>query len=148
MTWCGIWTLLTWIISNHIMIPCNRGRFILQVSCFFVVSTVARSVRINCTAHTFIPSVSKSTPLRLWHRNRRGVKCEELKKILKMGFKFSIICGIFQVLLVILFSVLVDYGQHASPPHKRKGSAGSVVNSSETLAVNDVTVYYSSKGFL
>ena len=148
MTWCGIWTLLTWIISNHIMIPCNRGRFILQVSCFFVVSTVARSVRINCTlAHSSAPSV------RARHWDCGIATVEELsarnwKKILKMGFKFSIICGIFQVLLVILFSVLVDYGQHASPPHKRKGFAGSVVNSSETLAVNDVTVYYSSKGFL
>lgn len=59
-----------------------------------------------------------------------------------MSLKFSLICGIFQVLLVILFSVLVDYGQHASPPHKRKGSGGSVQNSSETLAVNDVTIYY------
>ena len=65
-----------------------------------------------------------------------------------MGLKFSIICGTFQVLLVILFSVLVDYGDHASAPHKRKGSTGAAHNTSEKLAVNDVAAYYPSKRYV
>ena len=64
-----------------------------------------------------------------------------------MGLKFSIVCGLFQVLLVILFSVLVDYSDHASPPHKRKGAEGSAHNASETLPVNDVAIFYPSKSY-
>lgn len=66
-----------------------------------------------------------------------------------MGLKFCIVCGLFQVLLVILFSVLVDYSDHASPPHKRKGSTGTALNASaETLPVNDITIYYPSKSYV
>lgn len=62
-----------------------------------------------------------------------------------MGLKFSIVCGLFQVLLIILFAVLVDYSDHASPPHSRKGSKGAAHNTSETLPVNDVALFYPSK---
>ena len=64
---------------------------------------------------------------------------------LKMSLKFSIACGLFQLLLVILFSVLTNYGDHASPPHKRKGATETSPNVSETLPVNDVSIYYPSK---
>lgn len=64
---------------------------------------------------------------------------------LKMSLKFSIACGLFQLLLVILFSVLTNYGDHASPPHKRQGAADTSPNVSETLSVNDVSIYYPSK---
>ena len=50
-----------------------------------------------------------------------------------------------QVLLIILFSVLTDYGEHAIPPHRRKGANGTVSNATETLPVNDVSVFYPSK---
>lgn len=59
--------------------------------------------------------------------------------------KFSIACGLFQLLLVILFSVLTKYGDHASPPHLRKGANDTSLNAAETLPQNDVSIYYSSK---
>lgn len=62
-----------------------------------------------------------------------------------MGLKFTIVAAIFQVLLIILFSVLTDYSDQALPPHRRKGGSGAVQNATETLSVNDVTVYYPSK---
>ena len=62
-----------------------------------------------------------------------------------MSLKFSVACGLFQVLLVILFIVLVKYGDHASPPHKRKGATETTPNASETLPVNDISIYYPSK---
>lgn len=65
-----------------------------------------------------------------------------------MGLKFCIICGLFQLLLVILFSVLVDYSDHASPPHKRKGATKTAPNASETLPVNDISIYYPSKCYV
>ena len=65
-----------------------------------------------------------------------------------MGLKFCIVCGLFQLLLVILFSVLVDYSDHASPPHKRKDASKTTPNVSETLPVNDISVYYPSKGYV
>ena len=71
-----------------------------------------------------------------------------LNKELKMGLKFCIICGLFQLLLVILFSVLVDYSDHASPPHKRKGATKTAPNASETLPVNDISIYYPSKCYV
>lgn len=64
-----------------------------------------------------------------------------------MTLKFSIACGLFQLLLVVLFSVLTNYGDHASPPHKRKSAPDTSPNVSETLPVNDVSVYYASKNF-
>ena len=62
-----------------------------------------------------------------------------------MTTKFSIACGLFQLLLVILFSVLTKYGDHASPPHLRKGANDSLPDTSETLPANDVSIYYPSK---
>lgn len=62
-----------------------------------------------------------------------------------MAVKFSIACGLFQLLLVILFSVLTKYGDHASPPHLRKGANDTSLNAAETLPQNDVSIYYSSK---
>lgn len=62
-----------------------------------------------------------------------------------MAMKFSIACGLFQLLLVILFSVLTKYGDHASPPHLRKGANDTSLNAAETLPQNDVSIYYSSK---
>ena len=64
-----------------------------------------------------------------------------------MSLKFFIVSGLFQVLLIVLFSVLVDYSDHASPPHKRKGSNGSAHNIPETLPVNDVANFYPSKSY-
>ena len=71
-----------------------------------------------------------------------------LNEELKMGLKFCIVCGLFQVLLVVLFSVLADYSDHASPPHKRKGATDTAPNASETLPVNDISIYYSSKSYV
>lgn len=71
-----------------------------------------------------------------------------LNEELKMGLKFCIICGLFQLLLVILFAVLADYSDHASPPHKRKGETKTTPNVSETLPVNDISIYYPSKSYL
>lgn len=65
-----------------------------------------------------------------------------------MGLKFCIVCGLFQVLLVVLFSVLADYSDHASPPHKRKGATDTAPNAFETLPVNDISIYYSSKSYV
>ena len=64
-----------------------------------------------------------------------------------MTLKFTIACGLFQLLLVVLFSVLTNYGDHASPPHKRKGAPDTSPNVSETLPVNDISVYYPGKSF-
>ena len=62
-----------------------------------------------------------------------------------MGLKFVITGLLFQTLLIILFSVLVDYSDHALPSHSRKGASGNVNVTTETLPVNDVSVYYPSK---
>lgn len=62
-----------------------------------------------------------------------------------MGLKFTITGLVFQALLIILFSVLVDYSDHALPSHSRKGASGNVNVTTETLPVNDVSVYYPSK---
>ena len=62
-----------------------------------------------------------------------------------MGLKFTIGAALFQIVLIILFSVLVDYSNHALPPHKRKGATADADNSSESLPVNDVAIYYPSK---
>ena len=62
-----------------------------------------------------------------------------------MGLKFTITGLLFQALLIILFAVLVDYSDHALPSHSRKGASGDVNVTTETLPVNDVSVYYPSK---
>lgn len=67
---------------------------------------------------------------------------------LKMGVKFTIVAALSQAVLIILFSVLVDYSNHALPPHVRKGGTGAAHDATETLSVNDVTVFYPSKPIL
>ena len=59
--------------------------------------------------------------------------------------KFSVAAGIFQIILLICFATLVDYGQHALPPHKRKGANPNITGPNAALAANDVAVYYPSK---
>ena len=59
--------------------------------------------------------------------------------------KFAVVAGLFQLLLIILFGTLVKYGQHALPPHKRKGANPNVTGLNPNLEPNDVTVYYPSK---
>ena len=59
-----------------------------------------------------------------------------------MGLKFTIVASLFQILLIILFSVLVDYSDHALPAHRRKGAAP---NATETLTSNDIAAFYPSK---
>ena len=62
-----------------------------------------------------------------------------------MGLKFTITGLLFQALLIILFSVLVDYSDHALPSYSRKGASGDGNVTAEKLPVNDVSVYYPSK---
>ena len=62
-----------------------------------------------------------------------------------MELKFTITGLLFQALLIILFSVLVDYSDHALPSHSRKGASGYANVTAEKLPVNDVSVYYPSK---
>lgn len=62
-----------------------------------------------------------------------------------MGLKFTITGLLFQALLIVLFSVLVDYSDNALPSHSRKGASRNVNVTTETLPVNDVSVYYPSK---
>ncbi|XP_068676167.1 ammonium transporter Rh type B-like isoform X3 [Montipora capricornis] len=59
-----------------------------------------------------------------------------------MGLKFTVVASIFQILLIVLFSVLVDYSNHALPPHNRKDATGVSQNTSDTISNNDITVYY------
>ena len=62
-----------------------------------------------------------------------------------MGLKFTVVASIFQILLIVLFSVLVDYSNHALPPHILKDATGAAQNTSDTISNNDITVYYPSK---
>ena len=59
--------------------------------------------------------------------------------------KFAIAAALFQIILIVLFGTLVDYGEHALPPHKRKGANTNTSGPAPGLPVNDVTVYYPSK---
>lgn len=59
--------------------------------------------------------------------------------------KFTIAAALFQIILIVLFAILVDYGEHALPPHKRKGADTNTTGSAPSLSVNDVAVYYPSK---
>ena len=59
--------------------------------------------------------------------------------------KFTIVAGIFQIVLIVLFATLVDYGQHALPM-KRKDANPNVTGPTDlNLPVNDVAIYYPSK---
>jgi hypothetical protein len=62
--------------------------------------------------------------------------------------KFSAAALIFQAALIVLFGILVDYGDHALPPHKR--GAGLTLNDSYskelvTVSRNEISVFYSCK---
>ena len=99
---------------------------------------------------TELSIVTLPRPTHSWLVSRPFVthSASALKEELKMGLKFCIICGLFQLLLVILFAVLADYSDHASPPHKRKGATKTTPNVSDTLPVNDISIYYPSKSYL
>lgn len=62
--------------------------------------------------------------------------------------KFSVAAGLFQIVLIICFATFVDYGQHALPPHMRKGANPNVTGPNQVLPVNDVAIYYPSKFLL
>ncbi|PFX22508.1 ammonium transporter Rh type A-like [Stylophora pistillata] len=62
-----------------------------------------------------------------------------------MGLKFSIICGLFELMLLTLFGVLVKYGERALPPSQRESRPD--VNKSAKVHVhadpdNDVPIFY------
>lgn len=61
-----------------------------------------------------------------------------------MGLKFTLTASIFQLLLIVLFAVLVDYSKHALPPHKHEGASGTGQNASNVIS-NDIAIYYPSK---
>lgn len=62
-----------------------------------------------------------------------------------MGLKFTLTAAILQLLFLVLFSVLVDYSNHALPPHKHEGASGTAKNISNAISNNDIAVYYPSK---
>ncbi|KXJ18333.1 ammonium transporter Rh type A [Exaiptasia diaphana] len=59
-----------------------------------------------------------------------------------LGFRvtFPLLGGIFQMLIIVLFALLVDYGDHAVSPHRRIGEAKN--QTQENHKVNDVAIYY------
>ncbi|XP_020893447.1 ammonium transporter Rh type A isoform X1 [Exaiptasia diaphana] len=57
--------------------------------------------------------------------------------------KFSIAVIVFQTALIVLFGVLVDYGDYALPPHKRNGANGSYSKTLVDESKNDISVFYS-----
>jgi len=67
--------------------------------------------------------------------------------------KFTILLLLFQSILVVLFMVLTDYGDHSLPPQRVSVKEKVVGNNTtqteflegEKLAENDITVYYPSK---
>lgn len=59
-----------------------------------------------------------------------------------MGWKFSIICGLFELLLMTLFATLVRYGDYASPQDKYSK------NKSSEDPEKDVPIYYPSKCYV
>lgn len=67
------------------------------------------------------------------------------KNIRLWAMKFCIVAALFQILIIILYGVLVEYGDHALPPHKRKEANQNASASNPSLEVNDVSVYYPSK---
>ena len=59
--------------------------------------------------------------------------------------KFSICAALFQILLLALFGVLVDYGEDAQPLHKRRHKNLTATDPDTNLRTNDIAVYYTSK---
>uniref|UniRef100_A0A6P8HG80 Ammonium transporter Rh type B-like n=1 Tax=Actinia tenebrosa TaxID=6105 RepID=A0A6P8HG80_ACTTE len=54
---------------------------------------------------------------------------------------FPIVGGLFQVLIIVLFALLADYGDHAVPRHRRVGSSSNT-NETKKLEVNNIGMYY------
>ena len=63
--------------------------------------------------------------------------------VMALRVTFPLIGGIFQGLIIVLFALLVDYGDHAVSPHRRIGASKNQTH--EKLEVNDIAVYYPSK---
>ena len=67
--------------------------------------------------------------------------------------KFTLLLLLFQSVLVVLFMVLTDYGEHSLPSQRVKVKEKVVGNNTteievlegEKLEANDITVYYPSK---
>ena len=64
-----------------------------------------------------------------------------------MGLKFSVTCGLFELMLLTLFAVLVKYGERAMPPSRQ---ISQDVNKSSEVHVhtgpeNDVPILYPCK---
>ena len=67
--------------------------------------------------------------------------------------KFTLLLLLFQSILVVLFMVLTDYGEHALPPQSvnvqekpvGNNTTQTTVMTGKEVAVNDITLYYPSK---
>ena len=83
------------------------------------------------------PLRSPDSPVR---KNRNGTQV-----------KFTLILMIFQVILIVLFMALVDYGEHSLPRQgagaqtRDNGSNKTQATAGSAEAVNDVSIYYPSK---
>lgn len=71
------------------------------------------------------------------------------KPINGTNIKFTFCSLSFQIVLIVLFMVLVDYGDHSLPTLESKG--GTVGNTATPVTIesketaNDISLYYSSK---
>jgi len=67
--------------------------------------------------------------------------------------KFTLLLLLFQSILVVLFTILTDYGQHSLPPQRVSVQEKVVGNNTtqtevmegEKIEVNDISLYYPSK---
>ena len=67
--------------------------------------------------------------------------------------KFTILLLLFQSILVVLFMILTDYGDHSLPPQSvsvqekviGNNTTQTLVMTGKEIAVNDITLYYPSK---
>lgn len=67
--------------------------------------------------------------------------------------KFTLLLLLFQSILVVLFMILTDYGQHSLPPQRVSVQEKVVGNNTtqtevmegEKIEVNDISLYYPSK---
>lgn len=67
--------------------------------------------------------------------------------------KFTLLLLLFQAVLVVLFMILTDYGEHSLPPQRvsvQEKVVGNNTTETEVLEgqkieANDITVYYPSK---
>ena len=65
------------------------------------------------------------------------------------NIKFTFFCITFQIILIVLFMALVDYGDHSLPTPTSKGekaeSEESPGNGENKEKTNDISLYYPSK---